>query len=638
MGNQANRKNKGSSLSEQMLDAVMIASNDAVITYDPSKAITAFSPAAERMFGYSAREAVGRHYGFLLPERLRQTYEDRWDQFATAPGEVYQRTAVDPVIMVAKDGHEFPVELSATKIRVGDRLVLATSMRDLSQAGITADLALSQATLSGIITLSEDAIITVDTEHRITLFNPAAERTFGYMANEVMGRHMELLIPPRLREVHRQHVQDFIELKDVHQVSRAEPILALRKNGQEFPSESTVGKFTLNGEQILTVRLRDISEKLRADAALAMSQGRLEGIVNLSDDAIITVDEAQRITLFNPAAERTFGYEQAEVMGRSIEMLIPQRLHRAHRQHVAGFVQSGDETRQMSLSGPITAVRKSGEEFPAESAVARFTLNGKQILTVRLRDVTEKVRADEMRVKLLAAEEGSRLKMQLISTVSHELRSPLSAILGFTSILIEYDDRLDTGERLEQLRVIEDATRHLQRIVDDLLALSRIEAGVLHLQREPVPLRTLLGSVLATFGAVSTHDIRLVPRETNLVILGDQSRLRQVLSNLIDNAIKYSPPGGEIEIRARKSRDRVTITVRDYGPGVRPDEIEAIFEAFYRSANAIADETIKSTGLGLAICKGFVEAHGGEIRASLPDGGGLAVAMTLPLAETAAVK
>ena len=749
-------------LAEQQLAAVMAASTDAVIIYGADKRITSFNPASERMFGYSAREAIGKSYLFMIPKRFHKTYLARWEEFAASEGDVYQRTALDPVIMLRKDGREIPVGLSASKIALGDRVVLATSMRDLGAANAAGiDLALSQARLAGIITLSEDAIITVDRDHRITLFNAAAEQIFGYSAREVLGEHMELLIPPRLRDLHRRHIEDFVALADVHQLRRPDPILALRKNGEEFPCESTVGKFVVNDEQILTVRLRDISEKVLADEALAMSQGRLEGIVSLSDDAIITVDEAQRITLFNPAAERTFGYSQRDVLGKSIELLIPQRLHGRHRKHVSEFVESGDETRQMSLSGPITAVRKNGEEFPAESAVARFTLKGEQVLTVRLRDitervradaalamsqqrlagmvalsdhaiitvdeaqritlfnpaaqhifgyseaealgrsfelliprrlrhihrrhvaefvrstdetrsmslagpinalrkngeefpaesavakftvngelvltvrlrdVTEKVKADEMRVKLLAAEESSRLKMQLISTVSHELRSPLAAILGFTSLLIDYGDRLEAEERLMQLHVIEDSTRHLQRIVDDLLVLSRLEAGVLDIQREPVPLQGLFDSVLAAFGSVSTHGIIVVPRSTSLIVMGDQSRLRQVLSNLLDNAIKYSPHGGEIEIRCRRSRDGVTITVRDYGPGVPPDEIELIFEAFYRGANATADEAIKSTGLGLAICKGFVEAHGGEIRARLPEGGGLAVAITLPLA------
>jgi two-component system sensor histidine kinase/response regulator len=355
-------------------------------------------------------------------------------------------------------------------------------------------------------------------------------------------------------------------------------------------------------------------------------------MIALSDHAIITVDGANRITLFNPAAEQTFGYTQAEVLGRSFEMLIPRRLRQVHRRHVQSFVQSEDETRQMSLSAPITALRKNGEEFPAESAVSKFKLNDETVLTVRLRDVTEKVKADEMRVRLMAAEESSRLKMRLISTVSHELRSPLASILGFTSLLLDYDDRIDVTERLRQLRIIEDSTRHVQGIVDDLLALSRLEAGVLDIQREPVAVQTLLTSVRESFGSTTSHEISLRPRETKLYVLGDQSRLRQVLSNLVDNAIKYSPAGGEVEVRAGRVRDGVTITVRDYGPGIPPDEIELVFEAFYRGANSGADDR-KSTGLGLAICKGFVEAHGGEIKATLPDGGGLAVTVKLPLAE-----
>ena len=742
------------------LEAIMAVSEDAMHLVDGAQRIIAVSPAAVRMFGYRAADVLGQTIGLFIPKRMRSTYEGRFQSFLDSDDIIYRRTVVDPVILVRTDGTEFHVDLAATKFNVAGRLTALIQMRDVTAAVGGTVLARHQARLAGIISLSEDAIITVDESHRVTLFNPAAERIFGYAAEEVLGQHMEMLIPPRLREIHRQHVLEFIAMEDVHQLRRPEPIQALRKDGQEFPCESTVGKFELNGEQILTVRLRDISEKVLADEALAMSQGRLEGIVSLSDDAIITVDEAQRITLFNPAAERTFGYSQKEVLGKSIELLIPQRLHGRHRRHVADFVESGDETRQMSLSGPITAVRKNGEEFPAESAVARFTLGGEQVLTVRLRDitervrtdaalamsqqrlagmvalsdhaiitvdeaqritlfnpaaeqtfgyseaealrrsfemliprrlrhihrrhvaefvrstdetrsmsltgpitalrkngeefpadsavakfavngelvltvrlrdVTEKVKADETRVKLLAAEESSRLKMQLISTVSHELRSPLAAILGFTSLLIDYGDRLAAEERLTQLHVIEDSTRHLQRIVDDLLVLSRLEAGVLDIQREPVPLQGLFDSVLAAFGSVTTHGINVIPRSTGLIVIGDQVRLRQVLSNLLDNAIKYSPHGGEIEIRSRRIRDCVTITVRDYGPGVPPDEIELIFEAFYRGANATADEAIKSTGLGLAICKGFVEAHGGEIRARLPEGGGLAVAITLPL-------
>src|SRR3970282_666857 len=137
---------------------------------------------------------------------------------------------------------------------------------------------------------------------------------------------------------------------------------------------SAVARFALKGEQVLTVRLRDITERVRADAALAMSHDRLGGMVALSDHAIITVDEAQRITLFNPAAEHIFGYSEAEALGRSFELLIPRRLRHIHRRHVAEFVRSTDETRSMSLAGPITALRKNGEEFPADSAVAKFAV------------------------------------------------------------------------------------------------------------------------------------------------------------------------------------------------------------------------------------------------------------------------
>jgi PAS domain S-box-containing protein len=497
-------------------------------------------------------------------------------------------------------------------------------------------LAFSEAKLAAIISLSDDAILTVDRQQRITMFNHGAERIFGYTAEEALGRSIEMLIPERLREVHRRHVLDFVQSGDeVRQMSLSGPITAVRKNGEEFPAESSVAKFVVGGEQVLTVRLRDVSQRVSALRELASSQARMAGIINLSDDAIITVDEEQRITLFNPAAERIFGYAAGEVMGRHIAMLIPERLRAAHATHVAGFIGSGDDVRQMSLSGPIMALRKSGEEFPAESAVSKFTIAGEQVLTVRLRDVSDKVKAEELRVQLRAAEESARMKMQLVSTVSHELRTPLAAVRGFVSTLIEYGDRLSEAEKLNYLRIIEDSTVHLENMVSDLLTLSRLEAGVIQLQKEPLSLHSLIDAVVASYQtAALTHRFKL-PRHSRIVFVeGDRQRLRQVLTNLVDNAMKYSDVGTEIEIDARIGRSRwAEIIVRDHGKGVPADKLEAIFDAFYRAPGE--RERTKGAGLGLAICRGIVEAHGGSIRAELPArGSGLLVRVLLPGAWT----
>lgn len=356
-------------------------------------------------------------------------------------------------------------------------------------------------------------------------------------------------------------------------------------------------------------------------------------LIELSGDALITVGKAGKITIFNSAAEEIFGYTSREVVGRSSDVLVPPARQVAHRQRLQTFLNSSEAVSRMASDSPVRFRRKDGTDFLCEIGMAKLETRGEAVLALRLRDISQRVKEDDLRTQLLAAEENTVMKAFLMDTMAHELRSPLSAILGFTSLLLDYDDRLDADERRQQLRVIQDSTHHLQRIVDDLLALSRLEAGALEIRQQPVPLKSLFSSVLASSSARSGHVFKLTPRDTRLTALGDQSRLRQVLSNLVDNALKYSPDNTEVEITARRTSGVVTITVRDHGPGVPPGETDLIFEPFYRSSNADRDES-KSTGLGLAICKGLIEAHGGTIKASLPEDGGLAVTLTLPAAES----
>jgi PAS domain S-box-containing protein len=357
-------------------------------------------------------------------------------------------------------------------------------------------------------------------------------------------------------------------------------------------------------------------------------------LIELSGDALITVDQAGKIAIFNAAAEEMLGYASREVVGRPYDILVPPAGRDAFRQRLQAFLKSPKTVSRMASDSPIEFRHKDGAKFLCEMGIARLETRSETVLALRLREISQRAKEEYEPLTRLPAEENTGMKAFPIDTMAHELRSPLSAILGFTSLLLEYDDRLDPEERLRQLRVIEDSTHHLQRIVDDLLALSRLEAGAIEIRQQPVPLKPLFNSVLASFNARS-HVFKLSPRDTRLAALGDQSRLRQVLSNLVDNALKYTPDGTEIEITARRTRGVVTITVRDHGPGLPPGETDLIFEPFYRSSNADRDES-KSTGLGLAICRGLVQAHGGAIKATLPEDGGLAITFTLPVAQSRA--
>ncbi len=491
-------------------------------------------------------------------------------------------------------------------------------------------LTLSEAKLASVIEHSVDGILFIDRERHITMFSRGAERMFGYAAAEVLGQKLEMLKPTRLRADFLARLEAVESAGGSQLTPIGSPLILQRKRGEEFPAEIDIALFTIGNEPVEIIQLRDVTLRYQLLAALATTQAFIE----LSDDAVITVNEVGGIAVFNVAAEEMFGYTAEEVLGRPFDILFPPAKRDAYRQRFQTFIDSLGTVIRMTPDSPMTMLRRDGVEFLCDIGIAKFETQGRPVLALRLRDISEQLKADEMRIQLMAAEESASMKVRLISTMAHELRSPLSAILGFVSLLLEYNDRLDTEERLRQLRVIEDSTHHLQRIVDDLLALSRLEAGAIAIEHRPVALQSLFDSVLTSIRPQSSHTFKLTPRETRLAALGDESRLRQVLTNLIDNALKYSPDETEIEIRARRARGSVTITVRDHGPGVSPDETDLIFEPFYRSPDARSDDESRGTGLGLAICKGLIEAHGGEIKATLPEDGGLAITFTLPLART----
>jgi signal transduction histidine kinase len=236
-----------------------------------------------------------------------------------------------------------------------------------------------------------------------------------------------------------------------------------------------------------------------------------------------------------------------------------------------------------------------------------------------------------------AAREAERLKGELLSTVSHELRTPLGAIKGFATGLLHYGDRLDEAERTESLRSIDHAADRLTELIDNLLDLQRLEAGrltVVHGMVDLAEVATMVVTEMAPRAPNHTLDLVIAPDVPP--VLGDARRLRQVLQNLIENAVKYSPDGGRIAVRVQAPPGVVEWRVEDEGVGIPPDQLHAIFERFHRVDNS-ATRRIGGTGLGLAIVQGLVTAHGGTIHAeSKGEGRGSAFVVTLPTPQKGA--
>lgn len=267
--------------------------------------------------------------------------------------------------------------------------------------------------LEGIVGSAMDAIITINDRQEILLFNPAAERMFGLPAGEALGQSITRLLPDRYRSAHAQHIRRFAQTGVTNrQMGSLGAISGLRKDGVEFPIEASISQVEVGGERLLTVILRDITERKAAEDALIESRRRMEGIVESAMDALITVDEDQRIVLFNPAAERMFGVAAGEAVGAPLERFIPDRFRAGHAEHIRRFKETGVTNRRMGALGAISGLRANGEEFPLEASISQVEVGGVKIATVILRDIAER-RANEEARHLLAREVDHRAKNAL---------------------------------------------------------------------------------------------------------------------------------------------------------------------------------------------------------------------------------
>ena len=360
----------------------------------------------------------------------------------------------------------------------------------------------------------------------------------------------------------------------------------------------------------------DVGERKRAEDARTL----LAGIVDSSDDAIISKGLDGIITSWNTGAERMFGYAAAEAIGQPIALIIPtERRHEEvdlmdrlrHGQSIEHF-----ETQRLMKNGRYVPISRTVSPVRNREGVV---IGASKIA----RDISDRIRADEERTRLLAseqaaraqAEEANRGKDQFLATVSHELRTPLNAILGWAAMLertAPADTRTSKG-----LQSIGRNTRTLAQLVDDLLDVSRMISGKMRLDPVPMDLGDIVeAAVEAVLPAASAKDIAIgaVVDPASRTITGDPTRLQQAVWNVLSNAVKFTPQGGRVDVSTRIDRGEIELTVSDSGIGIDPTFLPYVFDRF-RQADDSSTRGHAGLGLGLAIVRHLVELHGGRVRA-----------------------
>jgi PAS domain S-box-containing protein len=338
-------------------------------------------------------------------------------------------------------------------------------------------------------------------------------------------------------------------------------------------------------------------------------------LLDAAPDGILVCDDRGTIVLVNNGTERIFGYDHDELNGKPIETLIPERVRPGHGGHVASFT-SAPRLRQLGSNLDLLARRKDGSEFPAEIGLSPFATAGGLLIVASVRDVTDRrVLERELRAARALAEAASAAKSEFLSSMSHELRTPLNAILGFAQLL-ERDRKQPLSERqIERLGYVLRGGEHLLRLIDDVLDLSRIEAGRLAVSAEPVEVADVLAEVVHTLEPLATRaqiHIAIAPSHGELPrVLADRTRLAQILMNFGSNAIKYGKADGHVTFRIAPAATTVRIVVIDDGIGIPADKRDRIFEPFQRAGQEAGP--IEGSGIGLTISKRLAEIMRGAV-------------------------
>lgn len=507
------------------------------------------------------------------------------------------------------------------------------------------------ARLNGIIFSAMDAIISIDGDQRIVLFNPAAEKMFSVSAQEMLGQNIERLIPERFRSAHVRDVEGFGHTGATMRRMGALGTISGLRDGEEFPIEASISQMEIDGEKLFTVILRDVSERQRSKQALQESEARKAAILESALDCIISMDQEGKVLEANAAAERMFGCKPDEMLGKEMaELIIPPHLREAHRRGLARYLATG-EGPMLGKRIEMSALRSDGTEFPIELTISAFQLHGKPCFTCTLRDITERKIAEQQlqasMEQLAKANDELEVRVQdrtaaLRQTIgdleafshglSHDMRAPLRAIRNLTRIFLEdYSENL-APSGLDLLRKVVGAAERMDQLLQDLLAFSRITLQPI--QFDLVDPENLLRELINESMELQPPKAQIEIQSPLLSVQAHSASLMQCLANLLGNAVKFVGAGVVPHVRIRSERvgARVRLWVEDNGIGIPREAQQKIFEIFQRLNSTTEYE---GSGIGLSLVRKAVERMGGAVGVESDPGRGSRFWIELPAAKGA---
>ena len=490
----------------------------------------------------------------------------------------------------------------------------------------------SEKTLRELLNGSQDMAYLTDVEGRLIAFNKKFSELLGVLPEGGLNLNVFDILPPDAAVMDKSIVNRVLSTRQPVQEE-------IEYSGQFF--EYSVHPIMNDANEVVSLATfaHDITRRKQTELKLRNSEAQFRSVLESAAEGILLTDSTGAILLVNRRVEELFGYTREELFGQSVDMLLvdaQRTLHAAHRQDYYAEPAS----RSMGIGMEVFGQRKDGSMFPIEVSLSYMRNDGELQVMALVSDISERKqieqeRLDNQRIQLEVNQEREiiALRQQFMSMVSHEFRTPLTVIASSTEILQHYDDRLSRERRMEKLQVINGQVRAMVTLLDDILALNKIQAGVSDFSPETLDLLALCMTILNNVKIMDQdrHHFIFDSQSASTPILADRRLLEHCITNLLSNAVKYSPPETSIRLSLSSNGNSVNLEVGDQGIGIPVEDQQHLFEPFYRAHNA---RKIDGTGLGLAIVKHNVEQHGGTITCRSAEGKGTTFSIHLPIATS----
>ena len=631
-------------LNQFRLIKILDSTVDALIILNRNGDIELFNTAAENIFGYDEAGIVGQNIFVLLEVK------DDSDELVKIKNTIENVNSCiinnsNHLCGLSKSGCLFSIDFAINSVDMEEDVQFICVIRDITERKeAEIELRDSAACVAAIVDTVPDGIFTVNEDGTVRSMNPSAENIFGYFVREVEGKHIDMLLFDAMDDyISRGHRGG----RDNRVTGVHVEVKGQRKDGSTFPVELSVNEFYLSNNHFFTCVTRDITVRKKAKQELERHQDHLQvlvamatievnAIVQTAVNAVITADQNGIIQIFNPAAEKMFGWSSDEVVGSNVSILVPGINSATHDGYISRYLETRDP-HIIGIGREVEALRKNGEKFPAHLAVGHSELaSDKQLFVAFITDITsQKTTEKELLNAKDNAEQAARAKANFLANMSHEIRTPMNAIIGFSEVVLQ-DESLSPDSK-QHVSTILNSGGNLLGIINDILDVSKIEAGKVNLEQVCFHLPNAVQDSLHTLefkAAEKGLELRfMVSPKTPLRVMGDPARLRQVILNLVGNAIKFTHSGSvTLTMSPDQSTDHVRISVSDTGIGMSPDQVKKVFDAFSQ-ADSSTNRRFGGTGLGTTISKQIVELMHGKIWAESIKGEGSIFHFTAELKE-----